>query len=65
MFFKYKEAFSLRDELGTCTNIEVGIDVTYKSPFFTGPYHVKEEDNDFIDKKMKISCYLGILRKDF
>ena len=29
----YKEAFSLREEIGTCPNIEVGIDVMDKSPF--------------------------------
>ena len=33
MQYKYKEAFSLRDEIGTCPNIEVGIDVTDRSPF--------------------------------
>ena len=33
MLYRYKEAFSLRDEIGTCPNIEVGIDVTDKSPF--------------------------------
>ena len=33
MIYKYKEAFSLRDEIGTCPNIEVEIDVTDKSPF--------------------------------
>ena len=33
MLFDYKEAFSLRDEIGTCPNIEVEIDVTDKSPF--------------------------------
>ena len=33
MLYKYKEAFSLRDEMGTCPNIEVGIDVMDKSPF--------------------------------
>ena len=33
MLFKYKEAFSLGDEIGTCPNIEVEIDVTDKSPF--------------------------------
>ena len=33
MVFNYKEAFSLRDEIGTCPNIEVEIDVTDKSPF--------------------------------
>ena len=44
MLYKYKEAFSLRDKIGTCPNIEVEIDVMYKSPFFIRPYHVKEED---------------------
>ena len=27
MLFKYREVFSLRDEIGTCLNIEVEIDV--------------------------------------
>ena len=31
MLFKYKEAFSLRDEIGTCPNIEGEIEVTDKS----------------------------------
>ena len=53
MLFKYREAFSLRDEIGTCPNIEVEIDVTDKSPFFIRPYHVREEDKAFIDKEMK------------
>ena len=44
MLYKYKEAFSLRDEIGTCPNIEVGIKVTDKSPFFIRPYHIGEED---------------------
>ena len=53
MISKYREAFSLRDEIGTCPNIEVEIDVTDKSPFFIRPYHVREEDKAFIDKEMK------------
>ena len=53
MLFKYKEAFSLRDEKGTCPNIEVEIDVTDKSPVFIRPYHVREEDKAFIDKEIK------------
>ena len=40
MLYKYKDAFSLRDEIGTCTNIEVEINVTDKSSFFIRPYHV-------------------------
>ena len=42
MLYRYKEAFSLRDEIGTCLNIEVEIDVTDKSPFFVRPYHARE-----------------------
>ena len=40
MLYKYKEAFSLIDKIGTCHIIEVEIDVTDKSPFFIRLYHV-------------------------
>ena len=49
MLYKYKDAFSPRDGIGTCPNIGVEIDVTDKSPFFIRPYHVKEEDKALID----------------
>ena len=65
MLYKYKEAFSLRDEIGTCPNIEVGIDITGKSPFFIWPYHIKEEDKSIWDKEMRRLCYLGILKEGF
>ena len=61
ILYKCREAFSLRDEIGTCPNIEVEIDITDKSPFFIRPYHVREEDKAFIDKEMKRLCYMGIL----
>ena len=57
MLYKYKEVFSLRDEIGTCPDIEVEIDVTDKSPFFIRPYHVKEQEKTLIDKEMKWLCY--------
>ena len=53
MLYQYKEAFSLRDEIGTCPYIEVGIDVTDKSPFFIRLYHVRWEEKKVIDKEMK------------
>ena len=65
MLYKYKEAFSLRDEIGTCLNIEVEIEATDKSPFFIRPYHVREEDKAIIDKEMKRLCYMGILKEGF
>ena len=65
MLYKYKEAFGLRDEIGTCPNIELEINVMDKSPFFIRPYPVKEEDKNFIDKERKCLCYLGILKERF
>ena len=44
MIYEYREAFSLRDEIGTCPNIEIDIDVIDRTPFSIRPYHVKEED---------------------
>ena len=65
MLYKYKEVFSLRDKIGTCPKIEVGIEVMDKSPFFIRPYHVRGEDKKFIHKGMKCLCYLGILKEGF
>ena len=62
MLYRYKGAFSLRDEIGTCPNIKVKIKVTDKSPFFIRPYHVREEDKAFTDKEIKWLCYMGILK---
>ena len=42
MVYKYKEAFSLRDEMGTCLIIEVEINVMDKSPFFIRPLSCKK-----------------------
>ena len=53
MLHRYREAFRLRDEIGTCPNIKVEIKVTDKSPFFIRLYHIKEEDKAFIDKETK------------
>ena len=65
MLYKYKEAFSLRDKIGTCPNIEVEIEVTDRSPFFIRPHHVREEDKVVMDKEMKRLCYMGILKEGF
>ena len=65
MLYKYKEAFRLRDKIGTCPNIEVEIEVTDKSPFFIRPYHVREEDKAVIDREMKRLCYMGLLKEGY
>ena len=65
MLYKYKEAFSLREEISTYPNNEVERDVMDKSPFFIRPYNDKEEDKALIDKEMKWLCHLGILKEGF
>ena len=54
MLYKYKDAFSLRDEIGTCPNIDVGIEVMDKSPFLL--------DHIMLGKKIR---KLGILKEGF
>ena len=63
MIYKYKVAFSLRDDIGTYPNIEIDIDITDKIQFFIRPYHVKEKDKKILDKQMKRVCYLGIVKE--
>ena len=65
MICKYKDAFSLRDEIGTCPNIEIDIDCMDKTPFFISPHHEKEDDKRILYKEMKRLCYLGILKEGF
>ena len=65
MLYKYKEAFSLRDEFGTCTEHR-GRDRGHRyDSIFIRPYHVREEDKVVIDKEMKRLCYMGILKGGF
>ena len=65
MIYEYKDAICLRDEIGTCPNIEINIDVMDRTPFFIRPYHVREEGKRILDKEMKRLCYLGILKEGF
>ena len=53
LLYKYKDAFSLRDEIGLCPNIEIERDVTDKSSFFIRPFHANEDDKVILDKEMK------------
>ena len=65
LIYKYKYAFRLRDDIGTCPNIEVEIDIMDKIPFLIRLFHAREEDKIFLDKEMKRLCYLGILKEGF
>ena len=53
LLYKYKDAFSLRDEIGLCLYIKIKIDITDKSPFFIRPFQANDEDKMIFDKEMK------------
>ena len=44
MLYQVKGAFGLRDQIGSCPNIEVDIEVIDNSPFIIRQVHIKEED---------------------
>ena len=60
---KYKDAFSLRDEIGLRPNMEVELELNDETPFFIRPFPIKETEKDVVDNEMKKGCMLGILKK--
>ena len=63
VILKYKKAFSLRDEIGTCPHMEVELELKDTKPFFIRPFPVKEGEKDIKDKEMRKGWLLGILKK--
>ena len=55
---KYKDAFSLRDEIGLCPNMEIELELNDETPFFIRPFPTKETEKDVVDKEMKKGCML-------
>ena len=64
MIIRYREAFSLRDEIGNCPNLKADIKVIDESPFFVRPFPLLEGDKPFMDKQMERLVALGILSKN-
>ena len=64
ILIKYRDAFSLRDEIGECPNLEADIKVIDESPFFVRPFPLSESDKPFMDKQMERLVSLGMLSKN-
>ena len=63
VLLKYKEAFSLRDEIGLCPNMEIELELNDDTPFFIRPFPIKESEKEVVDEEMRKGCLLGILKK--
>ena len=64
MLMKYRDAFSLRNEIGEYPNLEADIKVIAKSPFFVRPFPLSESDKPFMDKQIERLVFLDILSKN-
>ena len=64
MLIKYRNSFSLRDEIGECPNLEADIKVIDGSPFFVRPFPISESDKPFVDDQMERLVSLAILSKN-
>ena len=60
---EFHDIFSLRDEIGTCSFIEVHIKLKDETPFFVRPYTMREEQKKVIQKEMDRLEHLGIICK--
>ena len=64
LILKYRDAFSLRDEIGECPNLVADIKVIDESPFFVRPFPLSETDKPFMDKQTERLVSLRILTKN-
>ena len=64
LLIRYRDAFSLRDEIEECPNLEADIKVIDESPFFVRPFPIPGDDKPFMDKQMERLVSLGILSKN-
>ena len=62
LILKYKDAFSLRDEIEECPNLVA--DIIDQSPFFVRPFPLSETDKPFMDKQIERLVSLEILTKN-
>ena len=63
LMMEHREAFSLRDEIGECPDMEIELELEDKTPFFNRPYPIKEQEKEIVDREMRKGCLLGILKK--
>ena len=64
MLIKYRETFSVRDEIAECPNLEADIKAIDESPFFVRPFPISEGDKPLMDEQMERLVSLGILSKN-
>ena len=65
ILLKYREALSLRDEIGLYPTMEVTLEWKGKTPFYIRPFPIKEEEKTIVDREMTKAVCLGFWEKDW
>ena len=60
---QFTDIFILRDEIGTCSFIEVHLKLKDETPFFVRPYPLRKEQKKVIQKEVDRFEHLGIIQK--
>ena len=63
LVLRYRDAFSLGDEIEACPNLTADIQVIDELSFFVRPFPLRETDKEFMDEQMERLVSLGILSK--
>ena len=63
MLKQKRDAFSLRDEIGTCPYFEVKLQLQDDTPFFIRLYPIREEQKVIVQREMDRLEKLGIIEK--
>ena len=63
MLKQKRDAFSLRDEIGTCPYFEVKLQLRDDTPFFVRLYPIREEQKPIVQREMDRLEKLGIIEK--
>ena len=60
---EFKDVFSLRDEIGTCPNIEAKLVLRDETPFYVKPYPIREEQKKIVQREIQRLSQLGIIQQ--
>ena len=64
LIVKYRDVFSLRDEIGACPSLTADIQVIDESPSFVRPFPLSETDKECMNEQMERLVLLGIMSKN-
>ena len=63
VIYDNRDVFSMRDEIGTCPQIQVHLKLWEETPFFVRPYPKREEQKQVVKRERDRLVHLGIIKK--